>query len=86
MSDTVEPYKKKMFDPACTQWTTFSELQVGDMIDYWGCARPVVEHDRFDGGRVRIMVSNEHGGHDVAAGPGDEGVWRMPREGERPPV
>lgn len=80
------PYQQKPFDPACVHRTTISELRVGDWIDYWGAARPVVEHTLCDSGRVRVLVANEHGGGDVLVGPGDETVWRKLRDGETPPA
>lgn len=83
MSEGVSLYARKPFDPTCVRRTTFSELRVGDQIDYWGAARPVVEYSAFEDGRVRIIAANEYGGGDFAVGPGEEPVWRRPRDGER---
>ena len=72
-------------DPTCTHKATFADLIVGDRIDYWGPARPVVGYASLTYDRVRITVANEAGGRDVALAPGSEAVWRAPRQGE-PPV
>lgn len=69
-------------DPKCTIWATFADLRIGDHIDYWGTARPVIEHQQFDDGRVRLQVTNAYAGCDVALAPGDEGTWRTPRDEE----
>lgn len=82
MTDRITPYAQEPFDPTCTHRTTFSKVRVDDQVDYWGVARPVIEHDVFDDGRTRILVTNEHGGRDVAVGPGGEPVWRRLRDGE----
>lgn len=72
------------FDPECIVWASFGELQVGDRVDYWGDARPVLEMERFPGevARVRIIVDNGIG-RDMALAPEYEGTWRAQREGER---
>lgn len=71
------------FDPKCTVWTTFLDLQVGDEVDYWGAASPVVDWQQFAGDpvRVRIVVQQKHG-QQMALGPGYEGTWRAPRADE----
>jgi hypothetical protein len=68
-------------DPECVRWATFAELRKGDEVDYWGKARPVVDHIAFPDGRVRIITQGPHG-QDMALAPGDEGTWRKLREGE----
>jgi hypothetical protein len=79
MTDT----RRESFDPTCDYcWTTFAELRVGDRIDYWGEARPVLEHTALDHGRVRIVVHNGIG-RDVALAPGTEGTWRAARADEQ---
>lgn len=82
MTDT--PHRTP-FDPACDRWATFADLRVGDQIDYWGDARPVLEHTAFDDGRVRIVVDNGIG-RDLALAPGTEGTWRATRDDERRPT
>jgi len=71
------------FDPSCTVWTTFGELQLGDEVDYWGAACPIVELATFEGDpvRVRIEVQQKYG-RQLALAPAYEGTWRAPREGE----
>jgi hypothetical protein len=71
------------FDPKCTVWTTFAELQLGDEVDYWGAASPIVEYDTFEGDpvRVRIVVQQQYG-RQLALAPGYEGTWRTPRADE----
>lgn len=72
------------FDPKCTVWSKFGELQLGDEVDYWGAARPIVEYTKFDEAappRVRIVVQGPHG-QEVALAPDYEGTWRAPREDE----
>lgn len=71
------------FDPKCTIWTTFGELQIGDEVDYWGAASPIVEHETFPGDpdRVRIIVQQQHG-RQLALAPAYEGTWRTPRTDE----
>lgn len=77
---------REAFDPKCTEWTTFSEIRQGDLVDEWGAARPVLERLDFPNGTVRILVANENGGIDLALAPGDGETWRVPREGEQRPV
>ncbi|MEU8960053.1 hypothetical protein AB0C93_37835 [Streptomyces sp. NPDC048518] len=75
-------YDLAPFDNSCFHQDTFAEIEVGDHVDYWGKARPVIEHVLFQDGRVRIVVTNENGGRDIAVAPGDAKLWRQPREGE----
>ncbi|TSB31881.1 hypothetical protein FNJ62_04255 [Streptomyces benahoarensis] len=42
----------------------------------------MIEHTTHDDGRVRILVRNEAGGHDIALAPGTEPVWRKRRPHE----
>jgi hypothetical protein len=75
------------FDPECTIWTRFGELRVGDRIDYWGAARPVIRHDVYRDGepaRVSIQVQGPHG-QDAALAPDYEGTWRAPRADDESP-
>lgn len=74
----TSPYAREGFHPSCTVRTTFSGLQTGDVVDYWGEPNRVVSWHEFNDGRVRIVVQQEYG-QQFALGPGSEPVWRQPR-------
>lgn len=71
-------YADQPLDPECTIRTIFSELKVGDMVDYWGTPVYMVTMCVSQNGRTYIQCKDGRKCQ-FALAPDDEIVWRQPR-------
>lgn len=76
-----DPFREP-FDPRCTEWVAFADLELGDHIDYWGDARPVVMIRKHGHGEGNVtLITQGMYGQDLALAPGTtELTYRMTRK------